>query len=505
MKLGISTTHKDGFDLLEKLVNCPKVNFSLFDEDGASLLHLISKYHSSLFYRIMMNKSAPIGQLAPGVLLTYIEYVPLEFSEIFPDIPEVIRACIESSGRKEMMEFIDHKCPALVLAARSILELKDVTKIAPILNQFKDDYNSAFYVHMSQSFPNIIIQGEIAKLDVDSWIKLVETMMSITDSPDNNYTVNGLNAMDYLEESLMVLDFEQRMGCLRRCHLMGMVSTLAQIMEKEIKQRSQNEVKTFMLMNSLKRVSDIPVDPLQQRDEKGRLLIHLFAQSNSIVKSDDVQAILETLCGMNFRVLNMPDSTMMTPIMFSLFADSLKFSCVENWMDRREIISEMSKKMMELCPIKSCPKSNINQNAAFYLTYRLGNMNAISIMQSLYAILGTISRWSTYLEIDLNTIDQYGESLLDVFSRLSIEDRALTALINGISSLGGRSALDLLQEKRKQLYTSVNIKAKAFSVDEDAPSQLLSQFRGGDLDMVLGRISSHEQHGSNNFYSSQCI
>lgn len=459
------TTHKITIDTKLRILNCmlkcritsSEASLEVFgdllkdfmltsdldDASGNSLVQSLARYHSDskLFRHVVEAKQLNLFKKSVGgttILHTFAHFVPFYIRNDFDPVKAlklfVERFNISTNCRSSISDVLfsanaQFESLFTVLLARcllienassmavliyfdSILELHDSKSAQPDMKYW--------LVNTCRQFPIIRLGAESQELNIEQWSKYLRYIHLHLDF-NFGFMVDGKTAFDFILANLgpqIPLDF------------LNLLASIGAKSSSDLRCINESNVFEGSCIN-------LNSNDLSITDKTGRSVIHRLCHESPLPISE-FRMKIDDLIASDFGMLIFSiDNNLLSPIMYSIINDAINYTDSYSYVKNLDKISERSKYLLGIVgnwTQKYC------DNPVFTLLHRLksqlrghfiGNLMSAFLI---YVYLGTVWRFVRYLNVDINDLDEQGDTLVDNWR--SIESEMTSELFEcGLKSL----------------------------------------------------------------------
>lgn len=449
-------SHEKSSAILQKIVLNADLNAA--DDNGDSILHLLAKYFpATLFVKCIKTRRDisfySINLQHQSVLHIFLDYLDQnESSDLIGDVVSTIVGKAQRGYEYLLLEDKYQRNPILIAFVR-FLE-KDGAEWFKSYIPSESRISSQLFISLCKHFPNFYIQKKQIMLSADDFMKVLSKLYSLS-TFDPNFVSEGKRGYDYLQEQCSKLVkttpafIEVANEVLQRLHHMGARSSLQVKLGASLRLRSAKEPKRLKYLNYIFNETKIPPSLLLIPDENGQIPFHHYCASNWARKLDDLNGNVLYLTQGNLSLLNTPDIFLMTPIMASLLSSSiLSPSLLE--------LDPFSANLIKIAGEAKCPLSdNLNWCVTYYWPQRL--LASITTSPEVGTLICSIfinfiTKLVNFVNVDLNNVDQFGDTILDLFIASKTEyGEFFRTIHDGLRAIGAKTSEELFIARRLEL------------------------------------------------------
>ena len=479
-----STSRSEVPDLLSRLLSCKDFDLNAVDHHRDTVMHLLARYSpdSTIFGDLIRDQGANLAILnssRQSVLHVFCEWAPLastRFADIVDDILQhssVSRDVAAITGNDS-----SNRSPwTIALLRNHISPQVENSYLKCVRKKMPTKQAEEIWIHQCKQWPEVEIQGQTFTLDHKHAGSYLQEFLKHTNF-QINITFDSMTGLDYMLQKLdPASDISEStlFACLDyggRTSEQIRHSAALQLMNNSSLSENPNPTIELLhravLLSSEEEWKSVTQFEIDSVDSKGRSQVYNLCRTRPEIDPNLLIHRITLISGQAglSRMLTICDFNLVTPIMSSLFADSLSFSSVKDRylaIDNEVTISNTSRAVLHYVrdvPTHRCPTTG--KTAAFqlllkvYQAIHLLKIHEVSICSS---FLGTIARWIHWQDYQVNAIDQTGHTIVDQL--LSYEptlDPSLFKILKaGLRRLGAKTAQSLFEEARDKLNSESSI------------------------------------------------
>jgi hypothetical protein len=459
MNLKVSANAK-GLAVLEKFISSAKMEIS--DDAGDSVLHMLARHHPlDLFPQVISKigkdvKIDMINKQHQNILHTFLEYSN-HTKPFQPESAKMISGVISSIiGRlaDRRLDFLlandkFQRNPIMIGMARFV-GMDTIEWFKSYIPLGSRNVSSQIFISLCKAFPNFEFQGKQMKMRVSDFILIMNKLPDLGTFDPNHISEAKKTGYDYIYEKWSEITPEDGEVILQAFAQIGARSTLQLNLKQEVSSKSKNEIIKFKYTHAISTSQTISQECLLIPDETGQLPIHIYCRSRP--SGANWKDRVKYFCNGDYSLLNTPDCNMITPIMYVIYSDCAMLSG-DKLGPVAEVLSEYA------TPI--CPFSELDRCVSFFWPARL--LKAINASQHTRTVvtnvfISFIGRLIKFASLDINAVDIYGNTVLDIFYNLKNEYGDLFGIIeNGLKSLGAQRCEVLFNERRTELCPELSL------------------------------------------------